>query len=552
MMASSGSDPLIPTATAVTPVPSVATPVATPSRKIPSPPPPGKSASNRRSWDENYAQLLIYKAMHGNCEVPYGYKADPVLGKWVSHLRENQDQKLMSEERKAALNAIGFNWNPQENRWNEQFEKLREYQRQFGSTKIPTNYKDRTLSKWVKRQRENCSSGILQDHRKMKLDAIGFVWKVKEPAPKSKTKRNNKVNEEQWKKQYDKLVEFKTENGHCNCPKTYDKDPSLGKWVSKQRLQNNRGQLTKERKKLLEDLGFVFSFQAKKKQQEWNHMYEMLKACQDKDSTEFIVPKEGPDASSVARWVQRQREKYRNSKMDPGREVLLRKINFPFPQVDDPTDIHSDAPSSDASKEADEVVAVVVDAMQREDVALQTAAEEDQAGKKIGHCIDVLAQYLSTTPAELAARLPLSSKRPLVGDAKEEATTVFGRLMPKIVALRDVAIKYSDNSCLREAQNFLEEVLQREKAEPRPLFAGHGGRYSRLLSLAVELGVVLEPTGRCHAVLRSCEMYLDHLLSQKDDGSHSLAAFSMTEVSVPDEDSVENVPPASKRQKLCH
>ena len=282
-------------------------------------------------------------------------------------------------------------------------------------------------------------------------------------------------------------------------------------------------------------------------------MYQLLKSCQPKENNEFVVPKTGPDASSIARWVQRQREKYRNNKLDPGREVLLRKINFTFPQVpDDPTDIHSEATSSEASKEADEVVAVVVDAMQREDVALQTAAEEDQAGKKIGRCIDVLAQYLSTSPAELAARLPLSSKRPLVGDAKEEASSAFGRLMPKIVALRDVAIRFSDNTCLREAQNFLEDVLEREKAQPRPIFAGHGGSYSRLLTLAVELDAVLVNTTRCHAVLRSCEMYLDHLTSQRDDGGHSVAAFSMTEVSTADEDSVENVPPACKRRKLGH
>ena len=60
-----------------------------------------KPANKHRTWDENYAELLVYKQMYGNCDVPYGYKRDPVLGKWISHLRENQDQPLMSAERKA-------------------------------------------------------------------------------------------------------------------------------------------------------------------------------------------------------------------------------------------------------------------------------------------------------------------------------------------------------------------------------------------------------------------------------------------------------------------
>ena len=64
--------------------------------------------------------------------------------------------------------------------------------------------------------------------------------------------------------------------------------------------------------------------------------------------------------------------------------------------------------------------------------------------------------------------------------------------------------------------------------------------------------MLVNTSTRCHAVLRSCELYLDHLMSQKDDGGHSVAAFSMTEVSTADEDdSVENIPPPPKRRKTA-
>ncbi|CAB9500500.1 Helicase associated domain [Seminavis robusta] len=528
-----------------------------------------KPSNKHRTWDENYAELLVYKQMYGNCDVPYGYKRDPVLGKWISHLRENQDQPLMSPERKAALNAIGFTWNPLEKRWNDMYAKLKAYHEQFGTTKVPTHYKeDRTLGKWVKRQRENYNSGILQEHRKQKLDALQFVWKLSE---REKPPRKSKANLDQWKKQYDALCLFKAEFGHTNVPKTYEKDPSLGKWVSKQRLQNNRNLLDKDRKKLLDDVGFVFSFQAQKKQQEWNRMYELLKACQasagtsnGSSPTEFQVPKTGPDASSVARWVQRQREKYRQDKMDPGREVLLRKLNFPFPEQEN-TDENSDSTPSSVSEASQQhvhqaplqhmhhhhhphqdVVSVVVDAMHRED---DQAAEA--AGKEIAHCIDVLAKYMSTTPTDLAARLPVSNKPRPRGPA-------FGRIMPLIVALRDAAAKWGGTANLKDASFFLDQVLRQEKglvaldgSQQQPQTQREGS-YHELLSLAVDLGSVLDqlPAKQANSVLQSCEVYLQHLVRKITGEKASVHEVSSPSATTDDDSTIADRQPRAKRAKL--
>ena len=42
----------------------------------------------------------------------------------------------------AALNAIGFTWNPLEKRWNDMYAKLKAYYEKFGTTKVPTHYKE--------------------------------------------------------------------------------------------------------------------------------------------------------------------------------------------------------------------------------------------------------------------------------------------------------------------------------------------------------------------------------------------------------------------------
>jgi Helicase associated domain len=107
-----------------------------------------------RNWDENYAELLTFKAMHGHCDVPLNHKTDRILAKWVAHLRESSNQSQLSKERRDALLAIGFSFSPHEQKWNEMFDRLTGFKQSEGHCKVPTNWKpDRKLGKWVMRQR---------------------------------------------------------------------------------------------------------------------------------------------------------------------------------------------------------------------------------------------------------------------------------------------------------------------------------------------------------------------------------------------------------------
>ncbi len=62
-----------------------------------------------RLWEQNFAALLKYKRREGHCCVPTHYRdGDLKLGWWVATQRRNK--KLMSAERRARLNEIGFRW----------------------------------------------------------------------------------------------------------------------------------------------------------------------------------------------------------------------------------------------------------------------------------------------------------------------------------------------------------------------------------------------------------------------------------------------------------
>jgi hypothetical protein len=74
---------------------------------------------NDAEWEAQLAQLVAYKAAHGDCSVPKGWVEDPPLGTWVHNQRVGK-QKLdrgehtlgMTVARAARLTALGFDWGP--------------------------------------------------------------------------------------------------------------------------------------------------------------------------------------------------------------------------------------------------------------------------------------------------------------------------------------------------------------------------------------------------------------------------------------------------------
>src|SRR5262249_37828218 len=84
------------------------------------------------SWDEWYGRLILYKEREGHCSVPKQYKTPDGdrLGQWVSVQRSLKDR--MSDERRARLDALGFDWTPHDTDWETGFGYLKRYYQREG------------------------------------------------------------------------------------------------------------------------------------------------------------------------------------------------------------------------------------------------------------------------------------------------------------------------------------------------------------------------------------------------------------------------------------
>ena len=156
------------------------------------------------SWEESLEELKQYKLEHGDCLVPGRYAANPALGRWVEGQRK-QYQLYMKA-----------------------------------------------------RQEGTPGGGAMNDDRIAQLEALGFRWTVRKTRPASQKPTFT------WNQRLEQLKVYREENGDCLVPYHYERDPSLGRWISNQRIQyqlymdqsSTYSSMTSERIAQLEALGF--------------------------------------------------------------------------------------------------------------------------------------------------------------------------------------------------------------------------------------------------------------------------------------------------------
>lgn len=181
----------------------------------------------------------------------------------------------------------------------------------------------------------------LTEERLRRLESIGFEWKVKH-----KMKR---YYDKQWDQMFERLLQFKETTGHCMVPKRFPQDVKLGTWVHTQRIQyrkmmtgkssdgNETGgeepkseddvqfRLTEERRKRLEEIGFIWSARENEKgieqgrivrnsyDDQWDAMFNRLKGYKDKYG-DCLVPKRFKEDPKLGTWVDTQRVQYKKMK----------------------------------------------------------------------------------------------------------------------------------------------------------------------------------------------------------------------------------------------
>jgi len=137
-------------------------------------------------------------------------------------------------------------------RWNCRVKMLKEFASIHGHCRVPYKYPpNQDLANWCKRQRHQYSlyvgksddtkkKSALTEERIQTLVGLGFCWDVQESS---------------WEDQFQKLVKYRNEHGHCDVSKT---NKSVGRWVHIQRTRFRLGCLSKARTAKLESIGFLW------------------------------------------------------------------------------------------------------------------------------------------------------------------------------------------------------------------------------------------------------------------------------------------------------
>eukprot|EP00986_Skeletonema_menzelii_P011612 scaffold6046_cov158-Skeletonema_menzelii.AAC.16 len=292
--------------------------------------------------DKSEARKRMDKALHER------YKCQMALRDSLVALREAQAlvRACRKKYNAAKCNAQTVAKNEcetllkEDSNWNRFFQKLKAYKERTGHCNVKQNFASKDskncpetakLSAWVGRNRkdgkqrrragqsaEDASSGVISDdqddnasvfdevepdsihadpYKLIALDQIGFDW---DP-------RNSR-----WMSSYEELKAFKLLHGntlvpHANC--------GLGSWVKRQQVQytlftkgNGKSELTEERVRLLNDLGFVWS----RRSNTWNESFQRLsKWKEDHGNCNITDESDDPELVALNKWIADQRMHYK-------------------------------------------------------------------------------------------------------------------------------------------------------------------------------------------------------------------------------------------------
>lgn len=257
-------------------------------------------------WEEKFRELVSYKTEHGNVNIPRYHSSG--LGAWVHNQRQIGKNGSLSKDRIRRLDEIGFEWTPSDLQWNEQFEKLSMYKAKHGHLNFPDRSSTR-LGLWMLSQRQNRRNGRLTTERIRLLDEIEFEWVPFGSA---------------WNERFNKLIEYKAKFGSVDVPKKPITD--LGTWVSVQRGARNKREISEERIRLLDEIGFIWDAHDFR----WEEMFKELCAYK-KSHGHLNIP---TSSTGLGSWVHIQRRAKRHRKLSEEKIKRLDEIGFAWEFVD--------------------------------------------------------------------------------------------------------------------------------------------------------------------------------------------------------------------------
>ena len=314
--------------------------------------------ARRSTWTGKFQLLCAFQLENGHCQVPHSLVVDSVhLGFWVRRQRrfyknymegKNDDSALITEERIARLNAVGFEWEEiledktKCDAWQRKFQLLCAFQKENGHCQVPRLLvvDSVNLGSWVRRQRrfynqymegktDQCD--LITKERIAQLNAIGFEWKeIVETA----------VDEDKWQHSYQLLCAFQQENGHCRVPQNHVVGTEkLGLWVRSQRCMYKNSMERKEDETpsititeaqitKLNAIGFEWVLKKSTQGDAWQRKFQLLCAFRQEHGHSRVPQNYVVDSVKLGTWVSSQRFKIKNGTLAKERVSQLQLIEF--------------------------------------------------------------------------------------------------------------------------------------------------------------------------------------------------------------------------------
>lgn len=268
-----------------------------------------------RPWDEMFFELVEFFKLHGYCNVPVGWQANPELAQWVNYQRVLKRQNRLTTDQVRRMDEIGFSWAANDGDWDAMFAKLAEHLRPVHHGKTRNAATNVELRRWMLTQRQLKKRGELEPGRERKLDSLGFEWE-----PHSR----------QWQEMYDVLCKYHAKKGHCQIPAKWAENQKLASWVATQRARKANGRLSESRVAKLNALGFVWRVYARDgrpSREAWETMFAQLKEFRAKHG-HARVPQKYPENRKLAWWVSVQRRNRKSNKLEAGQIAMLDGLAF--------------------------------------------------------------------------------------------------------------------------------------------------------------------------------------------------------------------------------
>ena len=267
--------------------------------------------------DRGLEELAAYVAEAGTAKVPGGHLTASgfSLGRWCGAQRQELRKGRLSEERREALDALGFVWDPFQEGFDLGMAELTEYVARHGDANVPSNYQSPSgfnLGKWCGHRRRERNRGRLSAERVSSLEALGFVW---EPA------------EDAFDRGLSELAAYVQVNGTAKVTAGHRTASgfSLGAWCRARRKDKTAGALSAEQVAALDALGFVW---APHQQAFERGLAELAEYVETHRSARVPDAHKTATGFALGAWCQARRSDIRAGRLPAERVAALEALGF--------------------------------------------------------------------------------------------------------------------------------------------------------------------------------------------------------------------------------